>query len=181
MDIYSATRDGHTRRIASHIGARLSELGVDARLRDLAAGLPAAAELAASSLVVVIAAVRYGRHLPDAERLLAVYRTLPAPPRLVLLSINLTARKPGKDTAQGNAYLRKLIARYGLAPAFAAAIAGRLDYPLYGWFDRQMIRFIMLLTGGPTDPRAQVEYTAWPRVDDIAGRIALLHSTDLSP
>jgi menaquinone-dependent protoporphyrinogen oxidase len=86
----------------------------------------------------------------------------------------LTARKLGKNTAEGNVYLRKLIARNRLKPAFAAAIAGRLEYPRYGWLDKQAIRFIMLLTGGPTDPKTCVEYTAWNEVDGVARRIAEL-------
>ena len=105
----------------------------------------------------------------------ASYRALDPPPRLVLLSVNLTARKPGKDTAEGNVYLRKSIARHKLAPALALAIAGRLDYSRYGWLDRQLIRFIMKLTGGPTDPMTNIEYTSWDTVDDVARGIAGLH------
>ena len=93
---------------------------------------------------------------------------------LALASINLTARKPEKTTATGNAYLRKTVARHGLTPALAVAFAGRLDYQRYSWRDRQIIRFIMLLTGGPTDPGTQIEYTSWDAVDDFADRIAAL-------
>ena len=119
-------------------------------------------------------AVRYGKHLPEAEKFLAAYRALSAPPPLVLLSVNLTARKPGKTTASGNVYLRKAIARHHLTPVLALAIAGRLDYPRYRWIDRQAIRFIMLLTGGPTDPSTSIEYTPWDEVDAVARRIAAL-------
>ena len=96
--------------------------------------------------------MRYGKHLPEADRFLAAYRSLASPPPLALASVNLTARKPEKTTATGNAYLRKTIARHRPAPALAVAFAGRLDYRRYSWRDRQIIRFIMLLTGGPTDP-----------------------------
>ena len=51
----------------------------------------------------------------------------------------------------------------------AAAVAGRLDYPHYRWLDRQIIRFIMKMTGGPTDPRSCVEFTAWKAVDRDRG------------
>jgi menaquinone-dependent protoporphyrinogen oxidase len=129
----------------------------------------------AAQLVVLVAAVRYGRPLPEAEQFLARYRTLREPPRLVLLSVNLSARKPGRDTAEGNAYLRKSIVRHRLAPVLALAIAGRLDYSRYGWLDRQVIRFIMKLTGGPTDPTTCIEYTPWDVVDKVARQIAALH------
>ena len=163
MLLFYATRDGHSRRIAAHIAARLAERGICAAPHDLAGAFPAPADLAAAPLVVVVAAVRYGRHLPEAERFFATYRELLARTRLVFVSVNLTARKPGKDTAAGNQYLRKSIARHQLKPALAAAVAGRLDYPHYGWFDKQIIRLIMKMTGGPTDPRSCVEFTAWRR------------------
>jgi menaquinone-dependent protoporphyrinogen oxidase len=170
--LYYATRDGQSRRIAEHIGRRLAESEILAPPQDLAANLPAAADVAAASVVVLVAAVRYGRHLPEADRFLAAYRSLNSPPPLAFASVNLTARKPAKTTATGNPYLHKVIARHRLAPAVAVAFAGRLDYRRYGWFDRQMIRFIMLLTRGPTDPDTCVEFTSWRAVDEFADRIA---------
>src|SRR5208282_5457549 len=175
MLLFYATRDGQSRRIAAHIAGRLAESGIAAPPHDLAVAFPAPADLAASPLVVVVAAVRYGRHLPEAERFLATYQELLAQAPLVFVSVNLTARKPGKDTAAGNQYLRKLLARHRLKPVLATAVAGRLDYPHYTWLDRQIIRFIMKLTGGPTDPQSCVEFTSWQAVDRIAARIADLH------
>ena len=174
MQLYYATHDGQARRIAERIAGRLAERGIPASPQDLAASLPAAEKLAQARLVTIVSAVRYGRHLPQGRRFLSIYQTLRAPPPLVFLSVCLAARKPGRDTAEGNPYLRKAIARHRLAPALALAVAGRLDYPRYGWLDRQMIRFIMTLTGGPTDPGASIEYTAWDVVDDVALRIAEL-------
>jgi len=174
--LYYATRDGQSRRIAEHISGRLAECGVPSLPQDLAVTSPAAAELAAASVIVLVAAVRYGKHLPEADRFLSAYRSLASPPPLALASVNLTARKPAKTTATGNAYLRNVIARHRLAPALAVAIAGRLDYRRYGWRDRQIIRFIMWMTGGPTDPDTNIEYTSWPAVDEFAGRIAGLQN-----
>lgn len=174
MQLYYATRDGQARRIAERIASRLADKGIVARPHDLAQALPAPAKLQEARLVVVVAAVRYGRHLPEARRFFDAYRALPAPPPLVLLSVNLTARKPGKHKPETNLYLRKVIARHRLAPAFAMAIAGCLDYPRYRWLDRQAIRFIMMLTGGPTDPSTSIEYTQWNQVDDAALKIAEL-------
>ncbi|MDE2184480.1 MAG: menaquinone-dependent protoporphyrinogen IX dehydrogenase [Alphaproteobacteria bacterium] len=172
MQLFYATRDGQSRRIAERIAAGLARRNLTVQPQNLADGIPAPRTLAEEGPVVLVAAVRYGRHLKEAERFLTAYGALSAPPSLVLLSVNLTARKPGKDTASGNAYLRKTINRHALRPALAAAIAGRLEYPRYGWLDRQVIRFIMMLTGGPTDLRTCVEYTPWDKVDEVAMRIA---------
>ena len=175
MDLFFATRDGQSRRIAERIANGLAGEGIPAPPQDLAAVSASASSLAAAELVVLVAAVRYGSPLPEAEQFLARFQALRDPPGLVLLSVNLTARKPGKDTAEGNVYLRKSIARHRLAPLLALAIAGRLDYSRYGRFDRQLIRLIMKLTGGPTDPGTCIEYTPWDVVDDVALRIAELY------
>ncbi len=172
MHIFYATRDGQSRRIAVRIADRLGAQRIAAAPYDLAGALPTLSGLGQQRLIVLVASVRYGRHLPEAERFLTLYGQLPAPIPLVVFSVNLTARKPGKQSAGDNGYLRKLIARHHLQPALAAAIAGRLDYPRYRWRDRQIIRLIMLLTGGPTDPSACIEYTSWEAVDDLAARIA---------
>jgi menaquinone-dependent protoporphyrinogen oxidase len=172
--LYYATRDGQSRRIAEYIYRRLADSETLAPPLDVAVTRPAPGDLTAAALIVLVAAVRYGRHLPEADRFLAAYRSLASPPPLALASVNLTARKPAKTTATGNAYLRKIIARHRLAPALAVAFAGRLDYRRYGWLDRQIIRFIMLLTRGPTDPDTSVEFTSWQAVDEFADRIAEL-------
>jgi len=169
--LFYATRDGQAQRIAEHIGRRLSERGVSASVQN-AAVTPAPAELAAAGAVALVAAVRYGRHLPETDNLLKVYQSLKSPPPLALASVNLTARKPAKTTAIGNTYLRKTIARHRLAPAIAVAFAGRLDYSRYRWFDRCIIRFIMLLTQGPTQRNTCIEYTSWSAVDAFAAQIA---------
>ena len=120
--------------------------------------------------------MRYGKHLPEVEQFLAAYRALPEPPPLALPPSISPRASRARPPATGNAYLRKTIERHGLAPAAAVAFAGRLDYRRYSWRDRQIIRFIMLLTGGPTDPSTAVEYTSWSAVDDFADRIAALQS-----
>lgn len=175
MELFYATRDGQSRLIAERIARGLADRGIPAPPVDLAGASLDCSALAAAQLVVLVAAVRYGRPLPEAEKFLASYRALRQPPELVLLSVNLTARKPGKNTTAGNVYLRKSIDRYRLAPVLALAIAGRLDYSRYGWLDRQIVRFIMKLTGGPTDSRTCIDYTPWDVVDDVALRIAALH------
>jgi len=177
LTVYYATRDGQAQRIAEHICRKLSDAGSQAEPRNLLPEPPAPAALAAAPLIVLVAAVRYGKHLPEADQFLATYCALPAPPPMALASVNLTARKPGKTTSTGNAYLRKTIARHQLEPALAVAFAGRLDYRRYSWRDRQIIRFIMLLTGGPTDPETCVEYTSWEAVEDFAVGIAALQHT----
>jgi menaquinone-dependent protoporphyrinogen oxidase len=80
-------------------------------------------------------------------------------------SVNIVARKPNKNTPQTNPYVRKLIRQISWRPRQLAVFAGMLDYPRYGFWDRQIIRFIMLLTRGPTDSSTVVEFTDWMQVE----------------
>jgi menaquinone-dependent protoporphyrinogen oxidase len=169
--IFVATRDGQSERIAQQIVRQLSSRGHEALLYVLPLEAPHEHPLD-SSLVVVVAAVRYGRHLPEAEALLALFKKTDSAPPLALVSVNLTARKEGRQSARDNPYLRKVITRYKLKPVVAHAIAGRLDYPKYGWLDRQMIRLIMAMTGGQTYGVSTIEYTDWDQVDRVASEIA---------
>jgi menaquinone-dependent protoporphyrinogen oxidase len=63
------------------------------------------------------------------------------------------------------AFLRQVAWR----PTLLEVFAGKLDYPRYGVVDRLIIRFIMWLTRGPTEPDAVVEFTDWQRVE-VFGR-----------
>jgi menaquinone-dependent protoporphyrinogen oxidase len=54
--------------------------------------------------------------------------------------------------------------------------AGKIDYPRYSFMDRQVIRIIMSLTNGPTDPTASTEFTDWQAVDKFAHRVSNLGS-----
>ena len=59
-------------------------------------------------------------------------------------------------------------------PQLCAVFAGKLDYPRYGFFDRQMIRLIMWMTKGPTDPKAVVEFTDWAKVEAFGQAVCAL-------
>jgi menaquinone-dependent protoporphyrinogen oxidase len=80
-------------------------------------------------------------------------------------SVNIVARKPGKDRAETNPYVRTFLRSAHWRPRRVEVFAGRLDYPRYGVVDRTIIRLIMRLTGGPTRPDTVVEYTDWGRVE----------------
>ncbi|MDD3287713.1 MAG: menaquinone-dependent protoporphyrinogen IX dehydrogenase [Alphaproteobacteria bacterium] len=169
--LFYATRDGQSRLIAARMADRMAGRGLTINPQNLMTDFPSLDELKGSGLIIVIASIRYGFHLPEATKLLKLYKKMGSACPLVVVSINLTARKPGKDTKEGNIYLRKWLERNKINPAIAMPIAGKVDYPRYNWFDKNMIRLIMSITRGPTDPTKSVEYTQWDRVDDLADRI----------
>ncbi|PKR91242.1 menaquinone-dependent protoporphyrinogen IX dehydrogenase [Pleomorphomonas diazotrophica] len=173
--IYFASHDGQTRKIVDRLAGHLGEHGVGATIADLSVGPPTIDTDA--DIVLLAAAIRYGFHLSAARRFLGRLRTEVPDQRIAVISVNLTARKPGRQTAEGNVYLRNWLKRTKLRPALAAAIAGRLDYPAYRWFDRMMIQAIMTISGGPTDPSTVAEYTDWAAVERLADALAALATT----
>ena len=84
----------------------------------------------------------------------------------------MVARKPDKNQPDTNPYVRKLLRRIRWRPGQVAVFAGKIDYPRYDFLDRLVIRGIMWLTGGPTDPEAVVDFTDWRQVEAFGGLIA---------
>lgn len=169
--VYS-TVDGQTRRIGERLAEVLAGLGHEVALRSITRleGL----ELPAFDKVVVGASIRYGRHRPQVAEFVHAHRGLLDTRPSAFFSVNIVARKPQKNRPDTNPYVRRFLREAGWQPRLADVFAGRLDLPRCGWLDRTVIRFIMLLTGGPTAADTVVEYTDWARVDEFAHRLAAL-------
>jgi menaquinone-dependent protoporphyrinogen oxidase len=87
-------------------------------------------------------------------------------------TVNLVARKPEKNQPETNPYLQKFLKKLSWQPQQMAVFAGKIDYPIYGFWDRQIIRLIMWMTRGPTDPTSVIDFTDWNKVDDFGRLIA---------
>jgi menaquinone-dependent protoporphyrinogen oxidase len=163
--IYS-TVDGHTLEICTRMQTVLQSQGHRVRLVALAD----AGDLDLSSFdkFVIGASIRYGKHRPELVDFLQRQGPILASRPNAFFSVNVVARKPGKNRPETNPYLLKLLKRLSWRPKQLAVFAGKIDYPRYGFFDRQVIRFIMWLTDGPTGPRDVVDFTDWSQVDAFA-------------
>lgn len=160
--LYSTT-DGHTVRICERLQQVMQQLGREVTVRPL--GEASALDLAGFDRIVVGASIRYGKHQPQVAQFMNQHRALLQSRPSAFFTVNIVARKPHKNRPETNPYLLKFLRQLGWQPRLLGVFAGKLDYPRYGWLDRQMIRFIMLITKGPTDPGAVVEFTDWARVE----------------
>ena len=158
-----ATHDGQTQRICAAMAEEARQSGRRVEILSLTDAQVADA-LARTTQVVIGAAIRYG-HLPKAlyAFIAAQREAIEARPN-VFFCVNLTARKPGKDTPEGSVYMRSFLKKSPWRPQRLAVFAGALRYSRYPWYDKAMIRFIMWITGGPTDPAHDVEFTNWEKV-----------------
>jgi len=164
--LYSTQR-GQSRRICERMADEARSAGWRAQIMALD-DPDAATALAQAGFVVIGASIYYGYLSGALYAFICAHRALLEARPNAFFCVNLTARKPGKDTPEGNAYMRRFLKKSAWRPQRLAAIAGALEYTRYGWLDREAIRLIMRITGGPTDPRQDHEFTDWERVRAIA-------------
>lgn len=162
---------GYTRRICEFLKAELEGRGHRADVVDL---FEAGRDLARYDVIVIGASIRHGKHRPAVSDFIGEHRGLLAARPGAFFSVNLVARKPDKNTPETNPYVRKFLRRIPWRPQLVGVFAGNVDYPRYNAFDRTIIRVIMWLTKGPTDPKARIEFTDWTEVRRYAEKIAAL-------
>ena len=161
--------DGQTLKICNHI-KQVLERGCRA-VELVEVGGATAVEPASFDQVVIGASVRYGRHRGHVHQFVEANRAALERIPSSFFSVNVVARKLGKDTAESNPYVQAFLRKTGWAPTLVGVFAGKIDYPLYGFVDRQIIRLIMWLSSGPTDPTTSVEFTDWQAVERFAQQV----------
>jgi menaquinone-dependent protoporphyrinogen oxidase len=166
--IYSTT-DGHTKTICERLKQTLEALHDQVTVRPVEDGLPGDAD--SFDKIVIGASIRYGKHARPVYRMIKEHQALLDSKPNAFFSVNVVARKPAKRTPETNPYLKKFLKQIAWKPKQVAVFAGKLEYPKYKWWDLYMIRFIMWMTKGPTDPRTTVEFTDWNQVEEFAGLI----------
>ena len=161
--ILYSTVDGHTRQICERLREVVEQ--DDHRATVIPVDEAPLGELASFDKIVIGASIRYGKHQPVvAEFINANQPVLESRPS-AFFTVNAVARKPEKRRPETNPYLQKFLKQIRWKPAHLGVFAGKIDYSKYGFVDKTMIRFIMWITKGPTDPDAVVEFTDW---DDVA-------------
>ncbi|MDH3916242.1 MAG: menaquinone-dependent protoporphyrinogen IX dehydrogenase [Chromatiales bacterium] len=163
---------GHTRRICEVIQAEMIRLGVSTDISRL--DNCEADDLERFDAIVIGAAIRNGKHNSAVLEFIRTRRDLLESKPSGFFSVNLVARKPEKNTPETNPYVKAFLARSPWQPKLVGVFAGNLDYQRYRFMDRHIIRFIMTLTGGPTDLHTKIEFTDWDRVREFAGQVTAL-------
>lgn len=169
--IYSTT-DGHTLKICQRMQTCIAAAGKHSVLIPIAQARVGG--LADFDTLVIGASIRYGHHAADVGEFIRANAELLASRPSAFFSVNLVARKSNKNQPETNPYARRFLRQVPWRPRLAAVFAGKLDYPSYRPLDRWIIRLIMLITGGPTDPSTVIEYTDWHQVEDFADAICRL-------
>lgn len=169
--VYSTT-DGHTLKICERIKQRLRTQQREVLIVSVAECNRAMLESADS--VIVGASIRYGKHNPEVYAFIDQQQALLDAKPNAFFTVNVVARKPNKNTPDTNPYLKKFLKQIAWQPKMLGVFAGRINYSMYGWFDRHMIQFIMWVTKGPTAADTDVAFTNWDAVDQFADNFARL-------
>ena len=161
--ILYASTDGHTITICQRLKQTIEHAGNTVAVIAIEEAETIALE--SFDKIVIGASIRYGKHQPAVFKFIEANLSLLDHKPNAFFTVNIVARKPGKNRPETNPYMQKFLRQTRWKPRQLAVFAGKLNYPRYRPLDRLMIRFIMLMTKGPTDPNAIVEFTDWQQVE----------------
>lgn len=162
--IYSTT-DGHTLEICQCLQQVVEKQNNQVTLVSISD--TSAIDLSSFDKIVIGASIRYGKHNVKVYDFIKMNSQILAAKPNAFFSVNVVARKPEKSTPATNPYLIKFLKQIAWKPRHLAVFAGKIDYKRYRFFDRFMIRFIMWMTKGPTDPDTNIDFTDWNQVKEF--------------
>ncbi len=166
--ILYSTVDGHTLKICNHIASQLEENGCNVNVNEISTfNKP----LLDYNTVIIGASIRYGKHNKMVTQFILKNKEELEQINCAFFSVNLVARKIDKSTFYNNPYVQKYFKRINWKPKVIDVFAGRLDYNLYNFIDRLMIKLIMKITKGPVDSDKPIEFTDWKRVEEFSLKI----------
>lgn len=166
--IIFSTTDGHTRKICNRLQQVIDKQ--NNQVTVISVDDAATIDLDSFDTIVIGASIRYGKHSPKIYEFIRENIRILDSKSNAFFSVNVVARKPDKNRPETNPYLKKFLKQITWQPNLVAVFAGKIDYQIYGSLDRFMIRLIMWITKGPTDPKTNIEFTNWNQVEEF-GRL----------
>ena len=146
--IYSST-DGHTVKICE----KIIEIIKHESIISLSSIEEAdSLDLESFDFILVGASIRYGNHKANLFSFIKNNLESLNKKDTAFFNVNAVARKEDKNTPATNPYLIKFLKKVAWKPTLLEVFAGKISYPKYHFFDKHMIRFIMWMSKGPTDP-----------------------------
>lgn len=165
--IYSST-DGHTVKICE----KIIEIIKHESIISLSSIEEAdSLDLESFDFILVGASIRYGNHKANLFSFIKNNLESLNKKDTAFFNVNAVARKEDKNTPATNPYLIKFLRKVAWKPTLLEVFAGKISYPKYHFFDKHMIRFIMWMSKGPTDPSKVFEFTDWKKVESFGKKV----------
>ena len=162
--IYSST-DGQTKRICETIK---DHLALNGRIKIVPLSEVNKINLEKIKKIIIGASIRYGKHNRKVQNFVIKNKHILEAKKTAFFSVNVVARKKEKSTPETNPYVKKFLAKTKWKPNKVAVFAGKVDYPNYNFINKNVIRFIMMITNGPTNTDNSYEFTNWEMVKQFA-------------
>ena len=168
--IYSST-DGQTKKICERIKDHLSPYN---KFKLIPLNEVVDENLKFCEKIIIGASIRYGRHSKKVENFVIKNKKILEEKKTAFFSVNVVARKYEKSTPETNPYVIKFLDKTKWRPNKVAVFAGKVDYPNYNFISKNVIKFIMMITKGPTNTANSYEFTNWEMVKKFALELKLL-------
>ena len=166
--IIFSTTDGHTKKICEYIFNILNE---SYTIKILKLSNTYHEDLSSYDTIIIGASIRYGKHKKELYKFIEKNLRTLEKIETCFFSVNAVARKSEKNSPATNPYMKKFLKKSGWTPDYTEVFAGEINYKKYKFFDKHIIRFIMWLTGGPTDTSKKYDFTNWDNVQLFANRL----------
>ena len=122
--------------------------------------------------IILGASIRYGNYKSNLFKFIKYNIKILETKKNAFFSVNVVARKNEKNTPDTNPYIKKFLKKTNWRPKKIEVFAGKVDYPNYNLFNKLVIRFIMLITKGPTDISQSYEFTDWAKVKKFSKELS---------
>ncbi|MFI3255998.1 MAG: menaquinone-dependent protoporphyrinogen IX dehydrogenase [Psittacicella sp.] len=157
------TVDGQTKKISTFLQDEFIKSNKECKIVSFQDLKISGYNLNSFDLVILGASVRYGKFPKTLYKFIEENNSFLSE-KGAFFGVNLTARKENKRTIDTNPYIVKFLKEINWSPRNAAIFAGVLNYSIYSWYDKLLIKLIMKMTDGETSFKANIEYTNW---DDV--------------
>ena len=165
---------GHTARIARTIHDEMISTGNACDMVDMMECVREGVDWDKYDIVIVGSPIVYGVYNKIVWQFCSKFQHILETKPNSFFNVTVVARSPLKATPEGNKYLQRFVARSPWKPRDLKCFAGKVDYPNWNWFERFMIRIIMKITDGPTDPSVSIDYTDYEDVRGYARHCLIL-------
>ncbi len=169
--IYSTT-DGHTLKICQRLQQVMEQQAHQVTLVSVNDEFNV--DMKPFDKIVIGASIRYGKHSTQVYDFIKSNMEILENKPSAFFSVNVVARKPEKNKPETNPYMKKFQKKTAWQPKELAVFAGKIDYQKDSFRDRQIIRFMMWLTKGPTQLDTNMEFTNWEAVETFGQRICVM-------
>jgi menaquinone-dependent protoporphyrinogen oxidase len=173
-----ATRHGLARRVAERLADRLRAGHETAEVLDCAQTPPESMNLDDFAAALLVTSVHAGRVQPEMVAFAAYHHHPLAKLPTAFFAVSMTAAGAANQTlpaatrekkyALALKTLDQLARDSGWSPRRVHLVAGALPYTKYGFWLRQVMRFMAWMGGSTTDTSRDHEFTDWAQIDRAA-------------